>query len=228
MEIVLQIIYGSEDALERAAKKKYTDQEKIKELKKIRGKHIFFRHVLQNSYAYYAAKALLADDDAKRFISETTVARFASDNVRFVMDGDGSRAYELLQIMYPQIEGLRYQVKTLQSAYLDTWATVKTARAHQRARNNSFLSAEQILVLQRDLDDAVILFDKALDITKGLAEQERKDFATSFPTDKSPDRNAENFVRELLVNLRPGLTYAREEVRANRDMAISFKDRLGK
>jgi hypothetical protein len=130
--------------------------------------------------------------------------------------------------MFPQAEGLGDSVKTLQSAYLDTRATVKVARAHQRAKNNPLLSAERILILQRDLDDAIVYFDKALDITKGLAEQERKDFATSFPTNGDSIEDTEELVRELLVNLKPALNYAREEIRANRDMAISFKDRLRK
>jgi hypothetical protein len=228
LDIDLQIIHQSEDALERAKQEKDKDQKKIRELNKIRAKHIFFRHILQNSYAYYAAKALLADDDAKRFISETRISQFASSNEKFALDDEGSRIYDLLRTMFPQAEGLGDSVKTLQSAYLDTRATVKVARAHQRAKNNPLLSAERILILQRDLDDAIVYFDKALDITKGLAEQERKDFATSFPTNGDSIEDTEELVRELLVNLKPALNYAREEIRANRDMAISFKDRLRK
>ncbi len=55
----------------------------------------------------------------------------------------------------------------LKSQFLDTLATVKTARVHQRAKNNPFLSTGQISELKRELDEAIDYFNDALSHIKG-------------------------------------------------------------
>ncbi len=226
LDIDLRIMFQSSDALERETRKKDGDQNIIKELKKIRTKHLLFKHILQNTYAYFAAKALLADDDAKRFISETRISEFVLDNQTFASSKEGSGMRKVLIDRYgagPEVSNFEL---TLKSQFLDTLATVKTARVHQRAKNNPFLSTGQISELKRELDEAIDYFNDALSHIKGLAEDERRSFPTSFPTGRNPAGDGENSTQEVLLTLKPLFRSAREEIRANRDLAIYLKEKL--